>query len=241
LENKPEGSGGRGQQPSRGCRAQGRAHRMGSAQEDSTGLRRVLPGGWHAAMGRGGGCAGASALHLEPVPVLSITLCPQIRYFRCCEPLQMLQLPTSTSTSPSLQPAKLQGTETQHSHQARQPWPPQRSLTEMPSASKHPSCTTDATVSWSSCNSREDTAPSRPAPRLAEPLRASWEEHQPRWEQSSVCIMVTGRAGRGVSFLSRKAWRGWFFFFLFVFLVGLLFPFLTKNVNETKTIPRKGT
>lgn len=51
--------------------------------------------------------------------------------------------------------------------------------------------------------------------------------------------MITGRVGKGVSFLSRKAWGGCFFFFFFFFFVGLLFPLLTKNVNETKTVPRK--
>lgn len=59
LENKTEGSGGRGREPSGGCRAQGSARRWGSAGKDSTGLRMVLPGGWHAAMGRRGGlCRG---------------------------------------------------------------------------------------------------------------------------------------------------------------------------------------
>lgn len=41
-----------------------------------TGVRTVLPGGWHAAMGRGGGCAGASGLHFKLVPILIIILCP---------------------------------------------------------------------------------------------------------------------------------------------------------------------
>lgn len=78
LKNKTKGSGGRGQEPSGGCRAQGSAGRWGSGQKDSTGLRTVLPGGWHAATGRGRGCSGASGLHFELVPVLSIILCPQV-------------------------------------------------------------------------------------------------------------------------------------------------------------------
>lgn len=43
----------------------------------------------------------------------------------------------------------------------------------------------------------------------------------------------------GSFFFKQKGLGGLFFLFLFFFFVGLLFPLLTKNVNETKTVPRK--
>lgn len=63
-------------------------------------------------------------------------------------------------------------------------------------------------------------------------LGAGWEQHEPCWEQSSACVGVTGRE------LLLQAERLGGCFFLFVLLVGLLFPLLTKNVE---TVPRKRT
>lgn len=51
-------------------------------------------------------------------------------------------------------------------------------------------------TSLSSCDSREEETS---LPHPAEQLGASWEYH-PCWEQSSGCILGTGRAGRRVSF-----------------------------------------
>lgn len=89
---------------------------------------------------------------------------------------------------------------------------------------------------------RTQPLPLRPRPGhsgLAEKLGASWEQHHPCWEQSSGCITVTGRAGRGVSFLSRKAWGGCFVYFNF--FGGLAFSLVNQKCQRNQTVPRKRT
>lgn len=99
---------------------------------------------------------------------------------------------------------------TQNSHQDREFWPPRRRLPQKQSL----------------CESRDEgtSLPLRPHP--AEQLGASWEHH-PCWEQSTGCILGTGRAGRGgslVLFLSKKASGGCLFlFFIFFFFNGFVF------------------
>lgn len=70
------------------------------------------------------------------------------------------------------------------------------------------------TVSQSLCESREEETSLPLQPHPAEQPGAGWEHH-PCWEQSTGCILGTGRAGRGVSFFKQKGFRGLFFPFSF--------------------------
>lgn len=192
LENKTEGSGGRGQEPSGGCRAQGSARRWGSAGKDSTGLRMVPPGGWHAAMGRRGGCAGAPGLCFELVLVLSIILCPDISV-ACVPrfPLQVMEpMPPCPRAHARVERRKLLLPLRPHPGQSRAGGEAQSKLGT--------TSTVLGTKQWL--------------------YHGHWES----WE--------------GSFFFKQKGLGGLFFLF---FCVGLLFPLLTKNVNETETVPRK--
>lgn len=182
--------------------------------------RQPRAGDSPAAKGRGGGCAGSWSLSLAPFGALRSGISVPSAFPKAMETR------SSTCRHPPPHPVSRQSSRNAQNPQLT---PSQEILAAVETSSPK------TIVFQSPCESREEetSLPLRPHPA---------EQRGASWEQSSGCVLGTGRAGKGVSFLKRKAWGGCFFLFYFFFLwVWVFFSVLTKNVNETRTVPRKRT